>query len=121
VAKPPGTRTRASSWLIISQGTHLAADTFDVVMRSCSNGMTQRCLLIRRSAMRGRENVIYRRNHFVHHNMTLNRTAFSSPTAPASRRDLGHSLLTQFEHVSFTEITLPFVDSLEKAQDTARR
>ncbi len=29
---------------------------------------------------------------------------------------LGHSLLTQFEMVSFNEVTLPFVDSIEKAQ-----
>ena len=29
---------------------------------------------------------------------------------------LGHSLLTQFEMVSFNEATLPFVDSVEKAQ-----
>lgn len=31
---------------------------------------------------------------------------------------LGHSLLTQFEMVTFNEVTLPFVDSLEKAQAT---
>ncbi len=29
---------------------------------------------------------------------------------------LGHSLLTQFEMVSFNEVTLPFVDSIEKAR-----
>lgn len=29
---------------------------------------------------------------------------------------LGHSLLTQFEGVAFTELTKPFVDSIEKAQ-----
>ncbi len=31
---------------------------------------------------------------------------------------LGHSLLTQFEMVSFNEITLPFVDTIEKAHVT---
>jgi len=31
---------------------------------------------------------------------------------------LGHSLLTQFEMVSFNEITLPFVDTIEKAHAT---
>jgi len=31
---------------------------------------------------------------------------------------LGHSLLTQFEMVAFNEVTLPFVDSIEKAQAT---
>ena len=30
---------------------------------------------------------------------------------------LGHSLLTQFDDVRFNEITLPFVDSVEKARD----
>ncbi len=34
---------------------------------------------------------------------------------------LGHSLLTQFEMVAFNEITLPFVDSLEKAQATVEQ
>ena len=31
---------------------------------------------------------------------------------------LGHSLLTQFDMISFNEITLPFVDSVEKARAT---
>ena len=54
--------------------------------------------------------------------MTRNRTAFFiSDRTGITAEMLGHSLLTQFEHVSFTEITLPFVDSLEKAQDTARQ
>ena len=30
---------------------------------------------------------------------------------------LGHSLLTQFEGLEFTEVTLPFIDSLSKAED----
>ncbi len=34
---------------------------------------------------------------------------------------LGHSLLTQFDMVSFNEVTLPFVDSVEKAQATVRQ
>ena len=54
--------------------------------------------------------------------MTLNRTGFFvSDRTGITAEMLGHSLLTQFEHVSFTEITLPFVDSVEKAQDTARQ
>ena len=54
--------------------------------------------------------------------MTLNRTAFFvSDRTGITAEMLGHSLLTQFEHVSFTEITLPFVDSAEKARDTARQ
>lgn len=54
--------------------------------------------------------------------MTPNRTAFFiSDRTGITAEMLGHSLLTQFEHVSFTEITLPFVDSPEKAHDTADR
>src|SRR5882672_3255565 len=34
---------------------------------------------------------------------------------------LGHSLLTQFEGVEFKQITLPFVDSLEKAEECLAR
>ncbi len=34
---------------------------------------------------------------------------------------LGHSLLTQFEGVDFKQITLPFVDSLEKAEECLAR
>jgi hypothetical protein len=34
---------------------------------------------------------------------------------------LGHSLLTQFEMVAFNEATLPFVDSVEKAQAAVRQ
>src|SRR3954463_2544415 len=34
---------------------------------------------------------------------------------------LGHSLLTQFEGVEFEQITLPFVDSAEKAEDCLAR
>ena len=34
---------------------------------------------------------------------------------------LGHSLLTQFDGVRFNEITLPFVDSIEKAGDVVKQ
>ncbi|MBI2296651.1 MAG: kinase/pyrophosphorylase [Betaproteobacteria bacterium] len=34
---------------------------------------------------------------------------------------LGHSLLTQFDGVRFNEVTLPFVDSIEKARETVER
>ncbi|MCL2346116.1 MAG: kinase/pyrophosphorylase, partial [Desulfobulbus sp.] len=34
---------------------------------------------------------------------------------------LGHSLLTQFEHVEFKEIRIPFLDSIEQAQDAVSR
>ena len=34
---------------------------------------------------------------------------------------LGHSLLTQFDEVRFNEVTLPFVDSIEKAQEVVKQ
>ncbi len=59
--------------------------------------------------------------HLVQDNMTRNRTAFFiSDRTGITAEMLGHSLLTQFEHVSFSEMTLPFVDSAAKAKDTAR-
>src|SRR3954466_3139810 len=65
--------------------------------------------------------VFYRRNPNPCINMTPHRTAFFvSDRTGITAEMLGHSLLTQFEHVLFTEITLPFVDSEEKAKETAR-
>lgn len=50
--------------------------------------------------------------------MAIERTAFFiSDRTGITAEMLGHSLLTQFDQVSFTEITLPFVDSLEKARE----
>src|SRR5688500_20131082 len=34
---------------------------------------------------------------------------------------LGHSLLTQFEGVEFSQVTLPFVDSVDKAEECLER
>ena len=34
---------------------------------------------------------------------------------------LGHSLLTQFEGVEFNQVTLPFIDNVDKAQDCLER
>lgn len=34
---------------------------------------------------------------------------------------LGHSLLTQFDEILFQEVTLPFIDSISKAQDLVRQ
>jgi regulator of PEP synthase PpsR (kinase-PPPase family) len=54
--------------------------------------------------------------------MPPERTAFFvSDRTGITAEMLGHSLLTQFEQVSFTEITLPFVDSPEKAQEAVRQ
>ena len=54
--------------------------------------------------------------------MTEKRTAFFvSDRTGITAEMLGHSLLTQFESVSFQEVTLPFVDSVEKARDVVRQ
>lgn len=50
--------------------------------------------------------------------MARKRTAFFvSDRTGITAEMLGHSILTQFDDVAFTEITLPFVDSPEKALD----
>ncbi|MDE2089617.1 MAG: kinase/pyrophosphorylase [Gammaproteobacteria bacterium] len=40
---------------------------------------------------------------------------FVSDRTGITAETLGHSLLTQFENIGFTQITLPFVDSVQKA------
>lgn len=50
------------------------------------------------------------------------RTAFFlSDRTGITAETLGHSLISQFEHIHFTQITLPFVDSAEKAQEAKDR
>jgi regulator of PEP synthase PpsR (kinase-PPPase family) len=50
------------------------------------------------------------------------RTAFFvSDRTGITAEMLGHALLTQFDAVRFNEITLPFVDSVEKAHETVAR
>src|SRR5215510_9454353 len=54
--------------------------------------------------------------------MTQKRSAFFvSDRTGITAEMLGHSLLTQFDQISFTEITLPFVDSPEKAEEAVRQ
>ena len=54
--------------------------------------------------------------------MPQKRTAFFiSDRTGITAEMLGHSLLTQFEMIPFNEITLPFVDSMEKAEATVRQ
>jgi len=67
--------------------------------------------------------LFYRLNHYTcTKTMLPKRTAFFvSDRTGITAEMLGHSLLTQFDRVSFTEITLPFVDSPEKAQDAVRQ
>jgi regulator of PEP synthase PpsR (kinase-PPPase family) len=54
--------------------------------------------------------------------MVLKRTAyFVSDRTGITAEMLGHSLLTQFDGVRFQEVTLPFVDSPDKARDVVRQ
>lgn len=53
---------------------------------------------------------------------TSKRTAFFvSDRTGITAEMLGHSLLTQFDGVGFNEVTLPFVDSVEKAQEVVKQ
>lgn len=52
----------------------------------------------------------------------MKRTAyFISDGTGITAETLGNSLLTQFEGIEFEEITLPYIDTLEKAQKTVER
>lgn len=54
--------------------------------------------------------------------MTQRRTVFFvSDGTGITAQMLGHSLLTQFEGVEFNQVTLPFVDSTEKAEECLSR
>ena len=54
--------------------------------------------------------------------VTSKRTAFFvSDRTGITAEMLGHSLLTQFDGVGFNEVTLPFVDSAEKAEECLAR
>jgi [pyruvate, water dikinase]-phosphate phosphotransferase / [pyruvate, water dikinase] kinase len=54
--------------------------------------------------------------------MTQRRTVFFvSDGTGITAQMLGHSLLTQFEGVEFSQVTLPFVDSTEKAEECLTR
>jgi len=53
---------------------------------------------------------------------TIGRCAFFvSDRTGITAEMLGHSLLSQFEGVPFREVTLPFVDSVERAQEAVRQ
>ncbi len=54
--------------------------------------------------------------------MTQRRTVFFvSDGTGITAQMLGHSLLTQFEGVEFNQVTLPFIDSAEKAEECLGR
>jgi regulator of PEP synthase PpsR (kinase-PPPase family) len=46
---------------------------------------------------------------------------FVSDQTGVTAETLGHSLLTQFDGVEFTQVTLPFVDTLDKAKKVAAK
>ena len=52
----------------------------------------------------------------------MNRTAFFiSDGTGITAEALGHSLLIQFENIEFEQVTLPYIDSEEKAQEAVER
>lgn len=52
----------------------------------------------------------------------MNRTAFFiSDGTGITAEALGNSLLSQFESIEFDQVTIPYVDSIEKAQDAVAR
>jgi regulator of PEP synthase PpsR (kinase-PPPase family) len=54
--------------------------------------------------------------------MSQKRTVyFLSDGTGITAQMLGHSLLTQFEGVEFSQVTLPFVDTIEKAEECVAR
>src|SRR2546427_11609435 len=54
--------------------------------------------------------------------MSQRRTVFFvSDGTGITAQILGHSLLTQFEDVDFNQVTLPFVDSAERAEECLAR
>lgn len=54
--------------------------------------------------------------------MNLKRTAFFiSDRTGITAENLGHSLLSQFDSIPFQKVTLPFIDTPEKAQDVLAR
>ena len=54
--------------------------------------------------------------------MTIKRTIFYvSDGTGLTAEALGHSLLTQFEDVEFTQVRIPFLDDKAKALDAVER
>ena len=65
--------------------------------------------------------LFYRQNPALAAPMAYPRTAFFiSDRTGITAEMLGHSLLTQFDGVRFKEVTLPFVDTIEKAREVVR-
>ena len=65
---------------------------------------------------------LYSRSPPRHVTSMAERTVFFvSDRTGVTAETLGHSLLTQFDGITFVPITVPFVDSVEKAVQVARR
>src|SRR5262245_25141948 len=105
VAKPPGTRMPAAAKPpIISPKEAFLPPTSSRFFRRRSLSHATRIRL-----------VFYRL-------MTQRRTVFFvSDGTGITAQMLGHSLLTQFEGVEFKQVTVPFVDSTEKAEECVNR
>src|SRR3990172_1875288 len=70
-----------------------------------------------------RKRIFYRRGHHPVPRMSHRRRTvfFVSDGTGISAETLGHSLLTQFEDIEFTQTVLPFVDSVAKAHESVAR
>jgi len=70
-----------------------------------------------------RKRIFYRRGHRPAPRMSHRRRTvfFVSDGTGISAETLGHSLLTQFEDIEFTQTVLPFVDSVAKAHECVAR
>ncbi len=53
--------------------------------------------------------------------MTERAVFFLSDQTGVTAETLGHSLLTQFDGQSFRQVTLPFIDTEDKAREAVRR
>src|SRR3970282_1711463 len=128
VANPPGTRTPAPpSWLIISPSeAFLPPTSATSFMRKVAKSRTRLVLL---TAAVAEFNCASREKKLFYRQITLQaarmahpRTAFFvSDRTGITAEMLGHSLLTQFDGVRFNEVTLPFVDTVEKAREVVDR
>ena len=53
--------------------------------------------------------------------MTKRTVYYISDRTAITAETIGHSLLTQFDHITFEHITLPFVDTVEKAKSAVEK
>src|SRR5690349_2989422 len=105
VAKPPGTRMPAAARaLVISPSEAFLPPTCGRSTSRKSLSQATRIALVFYSSMSQRRTVF-----------------FVSDGTGITAQMLGHSLLTQFEGVEFNQVTVPFVDSAEKAEECLSR